>query len=433
MNISIIGTGYVGLPTGVGFASLGHNICCIDKDLDKIDRLKKGEIDIYEENLEELFCKVTEEQKLTFSYSIKEGIQNADLIILAVGTPTEQNSDKADLTYIKEASKEIAEHLSDRYTILAIKSTVPVCTGDMIEEIIDRKNCDVISMPEFLREGFALYDFFNPDRIVVGTNSEKAKKVIQQLYDGKNILFTDRRSAELIKYASNAFLATKIHYINEIADLCEKTGANIENVAKGLGLDSRIGNKFLNAGIGFGGSCFPKDTRALLQTANEFNVEFSLVKNVIEGNNKRKKEIAQKIIQKAKSIKKQENKSIRIAIFGLAFKNNTDDCRESPAIEIVQNLLNEDFIIEVYDPKAIDNAQKILKNKVTYYKYPEMCAFRADMLILLTEWEEFKILDYEKIYEIMNNKILLDYRNLLDEEKMKKIGFEYERIGKKYD
>ncbi|MBR5304880.1 MAG: UDP-glucose/GDP-mannose dehydrogenase family protein [Candidatus Gastranaerophilales bacterium] len=434
MNISIIGTGYVGLPTGVGFASLGHNVCCIDKNIDKVERLNKGQIDIYEDNLKELFDKTVQEGKLTFAYSIKEGIQNADLVILAVGTPTEPNTNKADLTYIKEASKEIAECEIDRHIVIAIKSTVPVGTGDMVEEIINNENCDIVSMPEFLREGFALHDFFNPDRIVIGTNSEKAKNLLQQLYQDKNVLFTDRRSSELIKYASNAFLALKIHYINEIADLCEKAGANVEFVAKGMGLDSRIGNKFLNAGIGFGGSCFPKDTKALLETSKEFDSKMSLVDTVINGNNFRKMKIAKKIADKAKELNPHGEKQIRIAIYGLAFKNNTDDCRESPAIEIIQHLLNEkDLILEVYDPKANENAKKILGDKVNYYECPKLCAYAVDMLVILTEWEEFKNLDYKLILTSMRDDILLDYRNLLDEEEMKSIGFKYERIGKKYD
>jgi UDPglucose 6-dehydrogenase len=368
------------------------------------------------------------------AYSIAEGIKNADLVILAVGAPTEPETNKADLTYIKEASKEIAECEINRHVVIAIKSTVPVGTGDMVEEIINNENCDIVSMPEFLREGFALHDFFNPDRIVIGTNSEKAKNLLQQLYQDKNVLFTDRRSSELIKYASNAFLALKIHYINEIADLCEKAGANVEFVAKGMGLDSRIGNKFLNAGIGFGGSCFPKDTKALLETSKEFGSKMSLVDTVINGNNFRKMKIAKKIADKAKELNPHGEKLIRIAIYGLAFKNNTDDCRESPAIEIIQHLLNEkDLILEVYDPKANENAKRILGKKVNYYDNPEVCAFQADIIAILTEWEEFKTLDYKKILEHMRDDILLDYRNLLDEEEMKKIGFRYERIGKKYD
>ena len=365
MNIGIIGTGYVGLPTGVGLAELGNNVICIDREQSKIDALKAGKITLYEDGLEELFNKNVKEGRLHFTTSMKEGVENADIVIIAVGTPPHPVTHEADMKYIHAAATELAEHLQG-YTVVATKSTVPVGTGDDIESLISKKNptadFDVVSLPEFLREGFAVHDFFNPDRIVVGANSERAIEKIKELYkpfEGKtNMLFTKRRSSEVIKYASNAFLAMKIHYINEMANFCEKTGADIIEVAKGMGLDSRIGNKFLNPGPGFGGSCFPKDTMAMSYMARKNEVEMTLINAVIEGNIKRKKEMAERILNTIKGIE-----SPKIAILGLAFKDGTDDCRESPAMEIIGHLLKYNAKIKAYDPEATDEFKKSIDNQ----------------------------------------------------------------------
>lgn len=418
MNIAIIGTGYVGLPTGIGFASLGHNVTCIDKDELKINQLKNKKVTLYEDGLEDLFNRVD----IEFTTSIPIGVKNADLIIIAVGTPQDENTGKANLTYIYNVAKELSECKFDKYTVIATKSTVPVGTGDKIEEIINNKNCDIISLPEFLREGKALYDFFNPDRIICGSSSEMAKGLIADLYPTFDVLFTDRRSAELIKYASNAFLATKIHYINEMANLCEAVGANINMVAKGMGLDKRIGDKFLKAGIGYGGSCFPKDTLAITHLAKDYNIDLTIIQATILGNLYRKVDIAKKIMKYITPVSK-------VAILGLAFKNDTDDCRQSPAIDITKILVNEGYNIHVFDYKALKNAEKILGKSVTYHDNIKSITKDADICIILTEWEQFKFLDWKTIKEDMKNPLLLDYRNLLSKEYMESLGFIYKGVG----
>ena len=411
MKIGVIGTGYVGLPTAIGFASKGFDIICIDKDETKIDELKRGNLYLFENGLEDLFNKYKE--NIIFSTSI-DLIKDCDFVIIAVGTPTSEDGRSAYLGYLKDVAKDINKINFKKNITIAIKSTVPVGTGDVIENIINNSKVNLISMPEFLREGYALEDFLDPDRIVVG--GENVDKIlIKTLYKDFNtqILFTDRHSSELIKYASNSFLAIKLHYINEIANLCEKVNANIDDVAKGMGLDSRIGLKFLKAGIGYGGSCFPKDTKALDYLADEKGVKLSLVKNAIQGNEER-------IINFANMI----NKYNKIAIFGLAFKENTDDCRESPAIKLINNLNGD---VSVYDPKAIDKAKKILGNKVKYGT-PYEIVKGVDVLVIATEWNEFKYYDYDKIYSLMNNKLIIDLRNILDKDKLHK--FKYIGVGK---
>lgn len=339
MKIGIIGTGYVGLPTGVGLAELGNDVICIDREKSKIDALNNGILTIYEDNLEELFHKNVKEGRLKFTTSMQEGIKDADLVIIAVGTPPHSVTKEADMKYIHVAATELADYLTG-YTVIATKSTVPVGTGDDIESLISKKNpnaeFDVLSLPEFLREGFAVYDFFNPDRIIVGTNSQRAKAVIEKLYEpfkGKSeLLFVSRRSSETIKYASNAFLAIKIHYINEMANFCEKVGADILEVAKGMGLDTRIGNRFLNPGPGYGGSCFPKDTSAMAFMGKQNNIDLTLINAAIKGNEERKNQMSERILNSVKDIKNP-----KIAVLGLAFKDGTDDCRESPAVDIILN------------------------------------------------------------------------------------------------
>lgn len=387
MKIGIIGTGYVGLPTGVGLAELGNDVICIDREKSKIDALNNGILTIYEDNLEELFHKNVKEGRLKFTTSMQEGIKDADLVIIAVGTPPHSVTKEADMKYIHVAATELADYLTG-YTVIATKSTVPVGTGDDIESLISKKNpnaeFDVLSLPEFLREGFAVYDFFNPDRIIVGTNSQRAKAVIEKLYEpfkGKSeLLFVSRRSSETIKYASNAFLAIKIHYINEMANFCEKVGADILEVAKGMGLDTRIGNRFLNPGPGYGGSCFPKDTSAMAFMGKQNNIDLTLINAAIKGNEERKNQMSERILNSVKDIKNP-----KIAVLGLAFKDGTDDCRESPAVDIIFKLLEQKVQICAYDPKAMDLAKQILGDKIDYANSMYEAIKDADVIAILTE------------------------------------------------
>lgn len=432
MKVGIIGTGYVGLPTGVGLAELGNEVTCIDYDSKKIETLQSGKLTIYEDGLEELFRKNVETKRLKFTTSMKEGVMGADVVIIAVGTPPHPVTKEADMKYIYSAATELAEYLTD-YTIVATKSTVPVGTGDDIETLISKKNpfanFDVVSLPEFLREGYAIHDFFEPDRIVVGANNERAKNVIKELYKpfvGKTkMLFVKRRSSETIKYASNAFLAIKIHYINEMANFCEKAGADIMEVAQGMGLDSRIGPKFLNPGPGYGGSCFPKDTMAMAFMAHKNDVDMTLIKAAIEGNRQRKKQMAERILETVKDI---ENP--KIAVLGLAFKNGTDDCRESPSMDIVSELINQGADIIAYDPKAMRTACIRLGNKIQYADNMYQPLKDADVLAVLTEWDDFRKLDLHQAGQLMRHKNIVDCRNLLDKEEAKANGFNYQGIGR---
>ncbi|EPF4106129.1 UDP-glucose dehydrogenase family protein [Campylobacter jejuni] len=432
MKIGIIGTGYVGLPTGVGLAELGNNVICIDREKSKIDALNNGNLTIYEDNLEELFHKNVKEGRLKFTTSMQEGIKDADLVIIAVGTPPHPVTKEADMKYIHAAATELADYLTG-YTVIATKSTVPVGTGDDIESLISKKNpnaeFDVLSLPEFLREGFAVYDFFNPDRIIVGTNSQRAKAVIEKLYEpfrGKSeLLFVSRRSSETIKYASNAFLAIKIHYINEMANFCEKAGADILEVAKGMGLDTRIGKRFLNPGPGYGGSCFPKDTLAMAFMGKQNDIDLTLINAAIKGNEERKNHMCERILNSVKDIKNP-----KIAVLGLAFKDGTDDCRESPAVDIVFKLLEQKVKICAYDPKAMDLAKQILGDKIDYANSMYEAIKDADAIAILTEWKEFSSLDLKKAYDLLNHKKIIDLRNLIDKNEAIKLGFEYQGIGR---
>ncbi|EAK2336928.1 UDP-glucose/GDP-mannose dehydrogenase family protein [Campylobacter jejuni] len=432
MKIGIIGTGYVGLPTGVGLAELGNDVICIDREKSKIDALNDGILTIYEDNLEELFHKNVKEGRLKFTTSMQEGIKDADLVIIAVGTPPHPVTKEADMKYIHAAATELADYLTG-YTVIATKSTVPVGTGDDIESLISKKNpnaeFDVLSLPEFLREGFAVYDFFNPDRIIVGTNSQRAKAVIEKLYEpfkGKSeLLFVNRRSSETIKYASNAFLAIKIHYINEMANFCEKAGADILEVAKGMGLDTRIGNRFLNPGPGYGGSCFPKDTLAMAFMGKQNDIDLTLINAAIKGNEERKNQMSERILNSIKDIKNP-----KIAVLGLAFKDGTDDCRESPAVDIVFKLLEQKVKICAYDPKAMDLAKQILGDKIDYANSMYEAIKDADAIAILTEWKEFSSLDLKKACDLLNHKKIVDLRNLIDKNEAIKLGFEYQGIGR---
>lgn len=432
MKVGIIGTGYVGLPTGVGFAELGHDVVCVDAIQAKVDALKAGKITLFEDGLEDLFRKNLNAGKISFTTSMKDAVEGADIVIIAVGTPPHPVTKEADMKYIHAAAEELARYLTG-YTVVANKSTVPVGTGDDVEARIRKINptadFDVVSLPEFLREGFAVHDFFNPDRVIVGANAERAKNVVKELYkpfgDKAHMLFVKRRSSETIKYASNAFLAMKIHYINEMANFCEKSGADVFEVAKGMGMDTRIGNKFLNPGPGYGGSCFPKDTNAMAYMARGYGVDMSLIETTIKGNDARKAEMAERILAAVKGIEKPV-----IGVLGLAFKGGTDDCRESPAMDIIAELLKHNVIIRAYDPKAMETAKALVGDKLEYASDAYEAATGADVLAILTEWEDFKALDLAKIKAALNAPKIVDLRNLLDKEAAQKEGFEYVGIGR---
>ena len=432
MRVTVIGTGYVGLPTGVGLAELGNDVICLDVDEKKINSLKEGKLTIFEEGLDSLFEKHSKSGKIKFSTSFSESIPEADLVILAVGTPPHPITKEADMRYIKQASEELAKYLSG-YTVVAIKSTVPVNTGDMVENLIRKTNpnaeFDVISLPEFLREGFAVQDFFNPDRIVVGAISERAKALIADLYlpfkDRCPILYVKRQSSETIKYASNAFLAMKIQYINEMADFCETSGADVYEVARGMGMDSRIGAKFLVPGPGYGGFCFPKDTNAMAYMGKFNGVDLSLIEATIKGNEKRKINMAKRILDMVEDVKNPT-----VAVLGSAFKGGTDDCRESPALQIIEIMLAHDVNIKLYDPESMGNTYAILGDLVTYCNSSYEAIGGADVLAVLTDWEEFKSLELEKIKQLMKRPQIADYRNVFDFNKAKELGFDIRSLGR---
>ena len=433
MKITMLGTGYVGLVSGTCFSEFGFDVCCVDKDKDKITNLKKNIIPIYEPGLENLVKKNKDANRLTFSNDIKKNITNADIVFIAVGTPARRGDGHADLSYVYEAAEEIAKNLIG-YTVVVTKSTVPVGTGNEIKKIIRKTNpkakFDVVSNPEFLREGNAIEDFMRPDRVVVGYETEKAKEVISKIYKPlylieTPILFTDLKTAELIKYAGNAFLAVKISYINQIADLCEKVGADVHDISRGIGLDKRIGSKFLHPGPGYGGSCFPKDTQALVKTANYFNSNISIVENVINYNSKRKIDMAEKIIFALG--KNYKNK--QISILGLAFKPETDDMRESPCLDIIPKLQENNLQISVYDPVAMDEAKKLLQN-VQFTDSIEDCINNSDALVILTEWNEFRSLSPERLKKHMKGNILIDLRNALNPDNFRESGFNLTQIGR---
>jgi len=429
MDICIIGTGYVGLVTGVCLSEIGHNVVCIDNDEKKLAKLKQNIVPIYEPGLEDLMRKNTKAGRLTFSADILEGVKSSSVIFVCVNTPPKPNG-QADLTYVEGVAREIATCMTS-YKVIVDKSTVPVKTGEKVAETIKRYNknnidFDVVSSPEFLREGSAVEDTMKTDRIVIGLDNKRAEKVMREIYEpfGAPIIITDIKSAELIKHASNAFLATKISFINAIANICEQSGANVEEVALGMGLDKRIGKSFLNAGIGYGGSCFPKDVAAFIKIADELSYDFELLK-VVEKINRTQIESFIKKIEETLWVVKDKT----IGVLGLAFKPNTDDMRNAPAIPIIQALQEEGAKIKVYDPQAVENAEMILDN-ITYCDNPYDVAQGAEALVLVTEWDEFADLDMGKIRQLMVHPILIDGRNLYDPEKMVENGFIYKSIGR---
>lgn len=429
----MVGTGYVGLVSGVCFADFGHDVICVDKDPAKIETLNAGGIPIFEPGLEALVAKNVRAKRLSFTTDLKAAMKDADAVFIAVGTPSRRGDGYADLSYVYAASEEIAEYM-EGFTVIVTKSTVPVGTGDEVEKIIakhhDAENFAVVSNPEFLREGAAITDFKRPDRVVVGTENPKAKDVMRALYrplyiNETPILFTSRRTSELIKYAANSFLATKITFINEIADLCESVGANVQEVAKGIGLDKRIGSKFLHAGPGYGGSCFPKDTLALARTAEEANVSLSIVSSVIDANEARKRRMAHKIIDALGG----DLTGKTIAVLGLAFKPNTDDMRDAPSLTIIPRLQDKGANIRAYDPEAMDESKALLKD-VTYMKGPYACLEGADALVIITEWDEFRALDLRRVKAVLTNPNVIDLRNIYGAETMQDAGFNYTSVGR---
>ncbi len=433
MRVAMIGTGYVGLVSGACFADFGHVVTCVDKDADKIDRLHQNIMPIYEPGLDTLVEKNVKEERLFFTTEAKEAIADADAVFIAVGTPSRRGDGHADLSYVYAAAEEIAE-LMDGFTVIVTKSTVPVGTGDEVEEIIRKKRPDadfaVVSNPEFLREGAAIKDFKIPDRVVVGTDSERAQDVMEELYrplflNQTPIVFTSRRTSELIKYAANAFLAVKITFINEMADLCEAVGANVQEVSRGIGLDGRIGKKFLNAGPGYGGSCFPKDTLALTKTANDYDSPVRIVDTVVEVNADRKKAMAGKVIKAMGG----DVSGKTIGVLGLAFKQNTDDMRDAPSLDIVPALIKAGATIKAFDPEAMAEAAKLMDG-LNYVENAYEAVDGADAMVILTEWDQFRALDLDRIKASLKSDIVVDLRNIYVPEDMAKRGFEYTSIGR---
>jgi UDPglucose 6-dehydrogenase len=433
MRIAIIGTGYVGLVSGACFADFGHEVTCVDNDPQKIAALRTGQIPIFEPGLDLLVAANLRAGRLRFTTALDAAVSTAEAVFIAVGTPSRPGDGHADLRQVYDATKEIAAALTN-YTVIITKSTVPVGTGDEIDRLIAEARpgleFSVVSNPEFLREGAAIQDFKHPDRIVVGTDDERARKVMANIYqslhfDEAPILYTGRRTAELIKYAANAFLATKVTFINEIADLCEKVGADVQEVSRGIGLDQRIGSKFLNAGPGLGGSCFPKDTRALIKTAQDHNTPLRVLETVAAVNDVRKRAMARKVTSAVGG--SLRNKTV--AILGLTFKPNTDDIRESPALPLIVALQDRGARVRAYDPQGMAHAKQTLSN-VTYCQDAYACAQDADVLVIVTEWEQFRALDLKRIKAMLAAPVVVDLRNLYRPDDMAEQGFDYHSVGR---
>lgn len=433
MRIVMIGSGYVGLVSGACFADFGHFVTCVDKDADKIAALKRCEIPIFEPDLDQLVRTGIEGGRLKFATGLDD-IAEADAVFIAVGTPSRRGDGHADLSYVHAASREIAPHLQG-FTVVVTKSTVPVGTGDEVERIIRDTNLAadfaVASNPEFLREGAAIRDFQHPDRIVVGTDDERARKVMGDVYrplylNQAPIMFTSRRTSELIKYAANAFLATKITFINEMADLAEQVGANVQEIARGIGLDNRIGTKFLHAGAGYGGSCFPKDTRALAKTALDHGVQLRIVEATLTANDNRKRAMARKVAGALGG----DLHGKTIAVLGLTFKPDTDDMREAPSIPLITGLLDFGAKVKAHDPVGMEQAKKELSG-IDYCEDPYTCARGADALVIVTEWRQFRALDLERIKDSMATPVIVDLRNIYRPEDVRGLGFKYESIGRR--
>jgi UDPglucose 6-dehydrogenase len=434
MRVAMIGTGYVGLVSGACFADFGHQVVCVDKDESKITALERGEMPIYEPGLDDLVAANVRARRLSFTTGLKGPVAEADAVFIAVGTPSRRGDGHADLSYVHAAAREIAAAL-DGFTVVITKSTVPVGTGDEVERIIRDTRPDakfaVVSNPEFLREGAAIQDFKHPDRIVVGTEDEAAARVMAELYrplylNRSPVLVTGRRTAELTKYAANAFLATKITFINEIADLCERVGADVQDVARGIGLDNRIGGKFLHAGAGYGGSCFPKDTLALIKTGQDYEAPLRIVETVASVNENRKRAMARKVVAAVGSSLRGKT----IAVLGLTFKPNTDDMRDAPSIPLITALHDMGAAVRAFDPVGMEQAKKVLPD-LTYCGDAYECAEGAEALVICTEWEQFRALDLDRLKQVMAEKpAIVDLRNIYPPEDVRRVGFIYESIGR---
>lgn len=432
MKIAVVGTGYVGLVTGTCFAETGNTVTCIDIDQEKVSKLKKGKITIYEPGLEQLFDRNIKQDRLTFTTSLADGIKEAAVIFLALPTPPGEDG-SADLKYILKVADDLGPLLSD-YTVIVDKSTVPVGTADKVRARIAAKakaEFDVVSNPEFLREGVAVEDFMKPERVVIGTSSQRARKIMETLYSpyvrqGNPLVFMDERSAELTKYAANSFLATKISFMNEVANLCELLGADVDAVRKGIGTDSRIGKRFLFPGIGYGGSCFPKDVQALAKSAEDHKYDFKILKAVMDVNLYQKT----KLLARIKEYFGGDLKGKKIAIWGLAFKPHTDDIREAPALYNIESLLDEGAIIRAHDPEAMENVKRIFGDKIEYFDNPYEAAEGSDAIFIATEWPEFRTPDFEKLSETVKGKVIFDGRNVYELSVMKEHGYQYYSIGR---
>ena len=433
MRVTIIGSGYVGLVSGACFADFGHQVVCVDKDAAKIAALTRGELPIYEPGLDEIVARNLAAGRLRFTTELTQPVGDADAIFIAVGTPSRRGDGHADLSYVYAAAREIAAALSG-FTVVVTKSTVPVGTGDEVERIIREARADadvlVVSNPEFLREGAAIQDFKHPDRIVVGADHPRARELMNELYrplylNAAPILYTSRRTAELTKYAANAFLATKITFINEIADLCEKVGADVQQVARGIGLDNRIGSKFLHAGPGFGGSCFPKDTLALIKTAQDAGAATRIVETVVAVNDARKRGMARKVAAALGGSARDKT----VAVLGLTFKPNTDDMRDSPSIPLITALQDMGARIRAYDPVGMEQARKLMPD-IIYADDPYACADGANALVIVTEWEQFRALDLRRLRQIMTEAVMVDLRNIYRGDEVTGHGFVYDSIGR---
>jgi UDPglucose 6-dehydrogenase len=432
MKIAVVGTGYVGLVTGTCFAETGNQVTCIDIDQQKVDKLSSGEITIYEPGLEKIFLRNLKEDRLHFTTNLKAGITDAKIIFLALPTPPGEDG-SADLKYVLGVASDLGKIL-DQYAVIVDKSTVPVGTAEKVHQAI-AENCkeefDVVSNPEFLREGVAVEDFMKPDRVVIGTDSERAKKLMNELYapfvrSGNPLIFMDIRSAELTKYAANSFLATKITFMNEIAQLCEKMGADVDMVRLGIGSDARIGKRFLFPGIGYGGSCFPKDVQALVKSSVDVKYDFKILNAVMEVNERQKLHL----IPKIKAYFNNNLKGKHLALWGLAFKPNTDDIREAPALYMIEALLAEGATITAFDPEAMRNVKELLGNKIGFAENQYDALQNADALLIATEWNEFRTPDFLKIVKQLKNKVIFDGRNLFDNDSIRELGFHYESIGR---
>lgn len=433
MKIAVVGTGYVGLVTGTCFAETGNTVTCVDIDKNKVEKLSAGQITIYEPGLEKLFLRNQREERLKFTTNLEEGIADANVIFLALPTPPGENG-SADLKYILGVAEDLGKILKE-YKVIVDKSTVPVGTAEKVRDVIG-KNCkcefDVVSNPEFLREGVAVEDFMKPDRVVIGTESERAKKIMGDLYapfvrQGNPVIFMDEKSAELTKYAANSFLATKISFMNEVARLCELLGADVDMVRRGIGSDDRIGKRFLFPGIGYGGSCFPKDVQALVKSASDVKYDFRILDAVMEVNEKQK-------VYLIPRIKKYFNNNLagkKIALWGLAFKPNTDDIREAPALYLIEELVKAGATVSAFDPEAMKNVRDVVGDKITFTENQYDTLNNCDALIIATEWSEFRTPDFEKMTQRMKSKVIFDGRNVFDLSQMKDLGFYYESIGRK--